>query len=1005
MKYTLGLDIGTTSVGWALVNDVPVEGEENVIAGVRIFPEGVEREKGLEKPSNQDRREKRGMRRQHERKARRKRKLGSTLLRAGLLPNTREEMEKILSCSPYVLRKRGLDEDLTLHEFGRALLHLGQRRGFKSNRKIEQKKDDGPVYEDITSIQKGMNETGARTLGEYIAGLEGESRVRGKHTSRDLYLQEFEALWNRQSQAHPEILTPQLKQRVYDSIFFQRPLKPSDDKIGYCELEKGERRCPRASWYAQEFRLLKEVNDLLIMDPRGNTRPLDEQQRMDLLRELHQKLNRGKELTIDKVRKILGLLDEEHLNFEQGKRSSLLGNAAESGLHKVFGERFLKQRDFFISTVFEALIDDEEDEFKDKALGEWGLTEDEIGELYKVLNFCPKGHMRLSKKAILKMLPFLQDGYSEYEARGKAGYHEVTGDSMVMDFLPPPEVINHQMTNPIVKKALFEVRKVVNAIIREYGKPSKILVELARETKGSAAERNELLSENRKREAERERIRHWLMDQGVSQPSGTDILKYQLAEECKWKCPYTGREIGFKQLFGSSPEVQIEHILPYSRSLDDSQANKTLCFVDENIHKGDRTPYEAYGGDESTWEALLERIQHLPYRKRKKFTQKEIDLDKCVERQLNDTRYINRQVRSYLSVLGIPVNVTRGQVTAELRWRWGLNTILNPDGDAKSRDDHRHHAVDAVVIALTTPKHLKNLARKYEYKNEHREFPSPWEGFRRDVRNAVEKINVSYRPTRKIAGGLHEETNYGPTEKPGQFVYRKPLESLTPAMVEKIRDPRIRELVRERLQECGGNTKRAFAKDNPLFMPNKEGLAIPIKKVRLLTEATGMVPMHDESGKPYRYVSPGSNHHISIFEYEVKGKKKREFAIRTVFETARIAMENGRRRQQGQPPEPIIQKNLPHRPEAKFILSLSKNDMVLLSIEGGPEELCRLQKFSGTPQPDGSWKTPDLCFRLHTASTIEDLGTQRRIRSLDPEKVQIRKVMVDPLGRILPAND
>ncbi len=1003
MGYTLGLDIGTTSVGWALVNDVPMEGDTNVIAGVRIFPEGVDREKaGTEKPKNQDRREKRGMRRQHERKARRKRKLGAILLRAGLLPASREELEKTLISSPYILRKRGLDEDLSLHEFGRALLHLGQRRGFKSNRKDEGK-DDGVVYEGISTIKQGIAKTGSRTLGEYLAGLDGEDRIRGNYTSRDLYLQEFNLLWERQLQAHPQVLAPQLKQKIHDSIFFQRPLKPSDDKIGYCELEKGERRCPRASWYTQEFRLLKEVNDFLIMDARGDTRSLAPQQRASLLKELHQKLTNGKELKIDKVRKILGLLDEEHLNFEQGKRSSLLGNAAESGLHKVFGDRFTQQREFFISTVFEALVEDEEDEFKDKALSEWGFSEGEIDEMYKILNVCPKGYLHLSRKAIQKMLPFLQDGDGEYAARGKAGYNETHDDGVILDRLPPPEAVNHQMTNPIVKKALFEVRKVVNAIIREYGKPSRILVELARETKGSSAQRNEMLSENKKREAERERIRQLLRDQGVVQPSGTDILKYQLAEECKWKCPYTGREIGFKQLFGSTPEVQIEHILPYSRSLDDSQANKTLCFVDENIRKGDRTPYEAYGGNESTWEKLLEYIQHLPPRKRKKFSQKEIDLDKCVERQLNDTRYINRQVRSYLSTLGMPVNVTRGQVTAELRWRWGMNSILNPDGDDKNRDDHRHHAVDAAVIALTTAKHLKNLARKYEYKREHREFPPPWDSFRRDVKSAIEKINVSFRPTRKIAGGLHEETNYGPTEKKNQFVYRKPLESLTPAMVEKIRDPCIRELVRERLQECGGNTKRAFAKDNPLFMPNKEGLAIPIKKVRILTEATGMVPMCDASGKPYRYVSPGSNHHISIFEYEVKGKKKREGIVTTMLDAAIIAAENGKRRRLRQADLPIIQKFHPTRPDAKFVLSLSKNDMVLLSINGGKEELCRLQKFSVVQTKGRS--QPNIYFRIQYASKIDSDETLRHVQSLDPEMIQIRKVMVDPLGRIQPCND
>ncbi len=996
MEYTLGLDIGTTSVGWAILNDVPVEGDTNIIAGVRIFPEGVERDKGFEKPLNQDRREKRGMRRQHERKARRKRKLGAILRRVGMLPETREEMDKVLISSPYVLRKRGLDEDLTLHEFGRVLLHFGQRRGFKSNRKAEVK-EDGVVYEGISAIKQGIASSGARTLGEYLAGHEGEDNIRGNYTSRDLYLQEFDLLWERQSQAHPQVLTPQLRQRIHDSIFFQRPLKPSDDKIGYCELEKTEKRCPRASWYAQEFRLLKEVNDLQVMDGRGNIKSLDQQQRVDLLKELHTRLTNRKEVKIERVRRVLGLLDEEKLNFEQGKRASLLGNAVEFGLLKIFGERFIQQQDFFIGTVFESLIEEEEDEFKEKSIGEWGFTDDETGELYKLLNACPKGYLRLSKKAIQKMLPYLRQGDGEYDARKKAGYLETTDSGVVMELLPPPDTVHQQITNPIVRKALVEVRKVVNAIIREYGKPTKILVELARETKGSASERNELLLENSRRKAERERIRQLLIEQGISQPSGTDILKYQLWQECKEVCAYTGRPISFHQLFGSTPEVQIEHILPYSRSLDDSQANKTLCFVDENIRKGDRTPYEAYGGSQVTWETLLENIQRLPYRKRKKFTQKEIDLDKCVERQLNDTRYINRQVRSYLSVLGVDVNVTRGQVTAELRWRWGLNTILNPDGDEKSRDDHRHHAVDAIVIGLTTSKHLKNLARKYEYKNERREFPPPWEGFRSDTAKAIGAINVSYRPTRKITGGLHEETNYGKTEKENQFVYRKPLESLTPAMIEKIRDPRIRELVRERLRECGGNTKRAFDKNNPLYMPNKEGLAIPIKKVRILTEETGLIPIQDESGKTYRFVKPGNNHHISIFEYEVNGRKKREGVVMRMIEAAGIAMENGRRRRQHLPDLPIVRRVHPERPDARFIMSLQINDIVKVQANSGEYELWTVQKMD---------INQNIVLRpLNYAGKREDTDKPPLIMRKKPNTLRGEKVTVDPLGKIYPAND
>jgi CRISPR-associated endonuclease Csn1 len=993
MTYTLGLDIGTSSIGWAVVPDEPVEGAANIVAGVRVFPEGVEREKsGTEKSKSMARREARGMRRQHERKARRKRKLGSVLRRAALLPETREEVTASSSTSVYMLRKRGLDQDLSLHEFGRVLLHLGQRRGFKSNRK-EDGKEDGVVYAGISEVRSGMEESGARTLGEYLAGLDEQERIRGRYTSRDLYLSEFELLWERQHRAHPETLTPALKARIQDSIFFQRPLKSSEEKIGDCDLEKGEKRCPKASWFAQEFRLLKEVNDLKISDLAGDERQLTVEQRRKLLEALHSEKN----IPIDSLRKTLGLLEEEHLNFQLGKQPKMLGNTAEAALRKALKKRFESDPTLFREQVFESLIKDDQDVFAQRADTEWGMSDEEIAALFKEASPVPKGYLRYSRKVIQKMLPFLQEGFGEYEAKGMAGYLESKEAVQAVSSLPLPDSLLPNLTNPIVKKALFEVRKVVNAIVREYGKPSKILVELARDTKGSAEERNNQLKENRDREKERDRIRALLRDQGVSDPKGADILKYRLAEECNWKCPYTDRSISFHQLFGPTPEVQIEHILPFSRCLDDSQANKTLCFVDENIRKGNRTPQEAYSADPAAWEALLVRIKDLPYRKQRKFQQKEIDLDKCISRQLNDTRYINTQVREYLAVLGVPVNVTRGQVTAELRWQWGLDSILNPNRDYKNRDDHRHHAIDAVVIALTTQGHLQSLARKEEYKREEKKF-EPWEGFRNQVAAAVEGIHVSYRPTRKISGALHEDTNYGPTEKPGVFVYRKPLEALTPAMVEKIRDAKVRKLVSQRLEEYQGDTKKAFHRDNKLFMPNKNGVPIPIRKVRILSEASGMVPMKGGDGKPYRYVAPGSNHHISIFEYEVKGKKKREGVVTTMFEAAKIAMENGKRRRMNLPDLPIIRQVHPTKPDAKFVMALAKNDMVTLSVDGGPEELCRLQKFS-------VGAAPDLNFRLHTASKIDEPGTLRRITSLNPGKVQIQKVTVDPLGRISLAHD
>ena len=259
-KYTLGLDLGTTSIGWAIIDlDVDDDGEilaETGIraAGVRIFPEGVDRDtRGAEKPKNAQRRTHRGMRRNRYRRHQRRRNLVRTLVEAGLLPADEKERHSLWSLDPYRLRARGLDEALTPYEFGRALFHLNQRRGFQSNRKTGSASEDKGILSQMNELSEEIEQSDCRTLGEYfdlIAGegreqlTTGELRLRKRPTRRTMYKKEFELLWNRQSRAHPEILTDTLRQHLYDNIlYFQRPLKSQAHLIGECDLEEGEKRC------------------------------------------------------------------------------------------------------------------------------------------------------------------------------------------------------------------------------------------------------------------------------------------------------------------------------------------------------------------------------------------------------------------------------------------------------------------------------------------------------------------------------------------------------------------------------------------------------------------------------------------------------------------------------------------------------------------------------------------------------------------------------------------
>ncbi len=992
--YTLGLDIGSNSIGWALLDD---ENHHLVDAGVRVFPEGVDRDtKGTEMSKNAGRRTARSARRNRSRRAYRKDKLVRLMRRYGLLPMAPEELDRLLRLDPYALRAKGLDQQLSLFEFGRVLYHLNQRRGFLSNRKTGKPKDDGVVIKGASDLQRQIEEAGCRTLGEffYQQRTQDEIRIRGHYTFRAMYQHEFDLLWDCQAKYHPQVLTDGLRTKVRDeTIFFQRPLRSQTELIGNCDLEPEQPRCPRADFYARRFRILQDINNLIIHHADGAEATLDADQRLSVLADLLT----HKEVKFDRLRKRLGLMETSTFNLEEGKggktKAALKGDEFASQVAKIVGrKRFASMTDADLSQLNELIIDATlSDQQVVDHLAETGFS---IEEAEKLANISlPQGYMRFSRLAIEKLLPHMERGLKTHEAIHEV--YEAKTPPPVRDRLGPPEDIR----NPIVNKALWEVRKVVNAIIRQYGKPRRIAVEMARDVRGSRAEREELQQRMRDNQRRNEEARRALIeDHNLPNPSRDDIIKYKLWKECGQVCPYTGRPIPASALFGPYPEFQVEHILPYSKCLDDSYMNKTLCEVRENsVRKGQRTPYEAYHGSEQ-YEAIKQRVRVLPWPKRRRFLQETVELDKFIERQLNDTRYITRQVLAWLKTLGVHVYGTRGQVTAELRHQWGLDTVLGYIGPGlKNREDHRHHAVDAVVTALTRNEHLRVLAAS-KYNPTGAGFPPPWPGFREEVERCVNQINVSHRVTRKVSGRLHEETFYGPTghkDNKGQdiFVYRKPLPELTGSMVAKIVDPVVRETIRQRLLDHGIDPDKTSGKppkavwDDPLFMPNpKGGKKTVIKSVRIADVFNNMVEFKDKSGNTYKAAKPGNNHHIEIFEYtDEKGRLKRGGDVVTLFEALRRSRGGW----------PVVHRD--HGPGARFICSLSLNEMFMLRMDDGSFVLHRVQKLDQNGR---------IILRPHThAGKLADSDQPPLIQRKSPNTLDGYKVAVDPLGRIHPASD
>ncbi|SHF52737.1 CRISPR subtype II/NMENI RNA-guided endonuclease Cas9/Csn1 [Flavobacterium fontis] len=584
----------------------------------------------------------------------------------------------------------------------------------------------------------------------------------------------------------------------------------------------------------------------------------------------------------------------------------------------------------------------------------------------------------------------------------KLYHHSATIEvSEVLDRLPVNKEADKELQalrNPIVTTALFELRKLVNELLDLYGSIDEIKVEMARDLKVSKMQRNKIRREQKRLEKENDRVKARLIEEG-QRVTHDSILLYKLWEECKHTCPYTGKTISIQQLF--SGEVQIEHIHPWSRSLNDSFANKTLCYADENRRKGDKTPYEFYGSDEANWSAIKERALKLfsdtkeypnAYQKFKRFVQQKFD-DDFSTRQLNDTRFISKEAKNYLLKICKNVQVSPGQATSNLRQKWGMNNILN-DANEKTREDHRHHAIDALVMACTKVSYVQELSRwnRYNRNTELKQFPLPWESFRRDAEVAVERILVSHKRvanditvrTKTVEkngkkytnlgvaarGQLHKETVYGKRTVHGEeaFHVRKSIDSIeTEKQLEKVVDEAIKNGIRKRVMELGGFVKGNLPantffivdengiKQPQLFLPNKNGEPVPILKVRMRENIGGAEQLKDNVNQ---WVNPRNNHHVLIYKNEKGNMKEDVVTFWTVVERKRTG-------------QPVYQ--LP--PDGKEIVTtLHINDMFLLGLDKNQvdwqsldydilkEHLYRVQKLT----------SGDYFFRKHLSSTVTD---------------------------------
>lgn len=905
----LGLDTGTNSLGWAVVDRYDDNHYELVKKGVLIFQEGVKVENGKESSKAADRTSHRALRRQYFRRRLRKIEVLKVLVRHNLCPALSDEdlklwhIRKIYPAKPEFMEwQRTSDEedknpyhcryictsqslDLNKQEdryiLGRAMYHLAQRRGFLSNRldNSEDNSEKSTVKKSIKELSEKISEAGCCYLGEYFYKIYKEegntAKIRSTYTDRENhYLMEFEAICQKQN------LSDELRQELRRALYFQRPLKSQRQSVGKCTFEKGKARVSTSHYAFEEFRMLSFINNIRICTPYDidGPRPLnaDEIKKIESCFYRKSKANFDFE---DIAKAIAGkgkyMTSGENTGkpyvFNYRMTQGVSGCPTIAQLRSIFGENWMEgiaetytqnaRKDGTPKTLEEMADDiwnvlfffDSESKLKEFATDKLQLDDKRATEFSKIhLN---RDYASLSLKAVRNILPFLRMGmlYSHAVFMGnipqivgkdiwndnthrqhildevarltniptdKEQAQRQTTEFCIKDFLmqeygvtkeklenlyhpsmietyPDPRpnkdgVIllgsprTNAVRNPMAMRSLHQLRKIINSLILEglIDHSTIVHIEYAREL-NNANQRTAINQWQRDLENKHKQYAEKIRKLGI-EPTKTDILKYQLWEEQKHICLYTGNEIEVMDFLGASPAYDIEHTIPQSAGGDSTQENMTLC-----DSKFNRDVKKAQIPSQLTnHEDILERI--------KEWKEKADDLSKQIDKlshgrssdkTSNDKRiqkkkrlkierdywrgkyhrfvmtevpegfarrqgagigliskYAGLYLKSYFKSIDNPerrqIYSIKGATTAEFRKMWEIQDMY----EKKSRDSHTHHCIDAIVIACIGKREYDAMGQYYHQQEDFRygradkpHFPKPWASFTEDLKAISEE--------------------------------------------------------------------------------------------------------------------------------------------------------------------------------------------------------------------------------------------------------------------------
>lgn len=918
-----GLDIGIASVGWCALNENRI-----VDLGVRCFDKAETADKG--KSLNLARRSARLLRRRLRRRAWRLTKLARMLKRESLVSNVnilKQQPAKGFNIpNLWQLRVDALDRRLDDEEWARVIYHLCKHRGFHWMSRAEEKKTDedkegGAVKKGLKDTERLKKAKNYRTAAEMVIKEfpDAQRNKRGDYSkaiSRALLADELKMLFTRQR----EVGNPHASERLETALlgngdkksglfWAQKPALSGQDllkMLGKCTFEKNEYRAPKASFTAERHVWLTRLNNLRIVVD-GKTRPLSDAERAIALPLPYEQAS---DFSYKQLRKALtkaGLTDEFRFTGlaypstkqkEEGKakdpeEEKLIKLPGWQMLRKTLKDEELEDEWKVISTAAldgkPQLLDQiafvlsvyKEDEEVARELGKLDLpNKDRMIEALLTIHF--DKFSNLSLKALYTILPHMEQGLRYDEACDQAGYHHSLPDRhdphAKNDYLPPfysgrekdgRLKFNEEMDiprNPVVLRALNQARKVVNALIKTYGSPHEVHIEMARDLSRNFDERRDIKKEQDEYKKRNEDTRAAFASEFniVGTVKGKQFEKYQLYREQQGKCAYSLEPLDIARVINDEGYVEIDHALPYSRSFDDSKNNRVLVLTRENRNKGNLTPHEYLDGihNSERWRQFVAFVEsNKVYRqaKRNRLLKKDFGESEAKdfrERNLIDTRYICRFFKNYVErYLKLHEEseakrcvVVSGQLTAFLRARWGLVKVRG--------DSDRHHALDAAVVAACSHgmvKRLSDYSRRKELEQVRegfvdmetgeivnpamldqleRHFPAPWPHFRdellarlsiddaatlraemerlgypQDALEGLKPLFVSRAPQRRNSGAAHKETIYAQPEHlktQGGATQKVSVTDLKLADIDKLTDPHRNEKLYAALREWVG---------------------------------------------------------------------------------------------------------------------------------------------------------------------------------------------------------